>query len=174
MYKILFFSLFLGVNSLAENYKITIEWNYKKANDIKMKIYTVEDNQELWLTRNVTSLNGTGIKDLIKDNTLMVQPNMKKKFALVTFNNTDKPIYFFAAPHSTTPEELSLGLRFKCLCINHAFKVEPKNYWTRIVELRLDPGYKAKKMKIKHTITQVDKDFAETFKTKSPEHEHEH
>ena len=153
--------MFFSVLCLGNPTAIHIEWSYKNTKDLKMLLYDIDGNQRLWDTKNVTSLNDTGIKDLIKNNTLMLEPNRKKRFALVTYNPTMKPIYFFAAPHATTPEEFSLGLRFKCLCVNHAFKVEPKNYWIRIVELRLDPSFNAEKLNIKHTLIAIAKEKAE-------------
>ncbi|MBN8537629.1 MAG: hypothetical protein J0M15_11300 [Deltaproteobacteria bacterium] len=170
------FMLFFFISgiSFAEPAQITIEWSYKDTKDLKMQIYHVDESKvRLWDTKNISSLNDTGLKDIIKDNTITIEPNRRKKFALVTYNNTDKPIYFFAAPHSTTPEELSLGLRFKCLCVNHAFKIEPKNYWMRVVELRLDSGYNAKKMRIKHTIIKIKKEKAENINhDQIPEEKH--
>ncbi len=165
---------FVSRFSFAEPAQITISWSYKDTKDLKMQIFNVDESKvRLWDTKNISSLNETGLKDINKDNTIIIEPNRRKKFALVTFNNTDKPIYFFAAPHSTTPEELSLGLRFKCLCVNHAFKVEPKKYWMRVVELRLDSGYSAKKMRIKHTIIKIDKEKAESINhEQSPDEKH--
>lgn len=131
-----------------------------------MELYEVAASEPLWRTDSVAVLKDANIGKKIDNNTITVEPNRRYKFALVANNPTDKTLYFFAAPHTTVPEELSFGLRFKCLCVNHAFKIEPKKSWFRIVELRLDPSYKAKKMKINHTIIGVDATVANEFQSK--------
>lgn len=171
MYRYLWLLIFFHNFSFAAPTNIIIEWTYKNIKGLKIELHEVDEKIPLWNTKNSQTLENTGIKDLIKDNSLTVEPNRRRKFALVAFNNTNKPIYFFAAPHSTTPDELSLGLRFKCLCVNHAFKIEPKMYWYRVVELRLDPGYNAKKMKITHSIIGVDSKKAKEFRNEHSDEE---
>ncbi len=106
----------------------------------------------------------TLLKEPIKASTLKLAPNRVKKFALVMENTTNETFHFFAAPHSTTPDELSLGLKFKCLCINHAFTVEPHSIWYRVVQINLHAGYTGKDMEITHSIIGVDSKKAAQFK----------
>ena len=141
---------------------IKINWNYKNA-AFEMKSYTVKDNAIVWATNNVSKLEGTPVTSIIPDSKLLMSPNRRKKFALVAYNPTNRPIYFFAAPHTASPSEHSLGFKFKCLCMNHAFKIEPKSYWYRVVEFRLSPSYKGTDLKVTHDIIGIDAETAKKF-----------
>ncbi len=142
---------------------IKINWNYKNAS-FEMKSYTVNEKSVVWATNNVSKLEGTPVLSVIPDSKLLLSPNRRKKFALVAYNPTAKPIYFFAAPHTASPSEHSLGFKFKCLCMNHAFKIEPKSYWYRVVELRLSPSYSGAGMTVTHDIIGIDAETAGKFK----------
>lgn len=141
---------------------IKINWTYNKVS-FEMKTYTVKDNSLVWATSNVSKLEGSPVLSEIPDSKLFMAPNRRMTFALVAYNPSTKPIYFFAAPHSALPSEHSLGFKFKCLCINHAFKIEPKSYWYRVVEMRLSPSYKGSDLKITHEIVGIDAATAKTF-----------
>ncbi|EMN38183.1 hypothetical protein LEP1GSC085_2337 [Leptospira interrogans str. L0996] len=51
--------------------------------------------------------------------------------------NTTKEDFIFWAPHSMLPAEGSLGFKFKCLCVNHAFYIPSNEIWYRVIELRI-------------------------------------
>lgn len=85
-----------------------------------------------------------------------------ERFALV-FRNPSDSRYFFAAPHTVHPAEHSLGFKFKCLCINHAFKSEPKGLWYRVVEFRLSRDFAGTQLVLTHTIIGIDKGQAAPF-----------
>ena len=75
-------------------------------------------------------------------------------------------MYFFAAPHVVEPAEYSLGFKFKCLCINHAFSIGPKETWYRVVELRVSKDVVGDNLNITHTIVGIDKDKMKQFEIK--------
>ena len=141
---------------------IKIGWNYKNAT-FEMKTYTVKDSAVVWATNNVLKLEGTPVLSIIPDSKLLMSPNRRMKFALVAHNPTSKPIYFFAAPHTALPSEHSLGFKFKCLCMNHAFKIEPKSYWYRIVEFRLSPSYDGTNLQVTHDIIGINAETAKKY-----------
>jgi hypothetical protein len=153
--------------SFSNESTIRINWNYKNFNSAKMQLYEVDNKLPVWYTKNAKNIQATLLKEPIKDGILKLAPNRVKKFALVMQNDTSEPIYFFAAPHSTTPDELSLGLKFKCLCINHAFIIEPKSIWYRVVQISLHPGYVGKEMDLTHSIIGLDKKKATQFRKNS-------
>ena len=142
--------------------EISIGWTYKNF-PVQIKIHEAKQTLQIWKFENVSNLEKAGVFAEIKDSKINLEPNRRKKFALVAYNPTDKPLYFFAAPHSTHPAEHSLGFKFQCLCINHVFVVQPKQYWYRIVEIRMSPNFSNKALDITHEIIGTDKDNANKF-----------
>ncbi|MBC7371678.1 MAG: hypothetical protein H7326_08940 [Bdellovibrionaceae bacterium] len=142
--------------------EITIGWTYKNF-PTQIKIHEAKQTLPIWKFESVSNLEKAGVFAEIKDSKLNLEPNRRKKFALVAFNPTEKPIYFFAAPHTTHPGEHALGFKFQCLCINHVFVIQPKQYWYRIVEIRISPGSSNKPLNITHEIIGTDKDNANKF-----------
>jgi hypothetical protein len=91
----------------------------------------------------------------IADATVKISPGGKKQFILVWKNDSDKPVYFFAAPHHVEPQEWSLGFKFHCLCTNHVYSAQPGEYWYRVVELDLDKSYVGSAVDIVHSLIAV-------------------
>lgn len=56
------------------------------------------------------------------------------------------------------PAEGSLGFKFKCLCVNHAFYIPSNEIWYRVVELRTGTEVLGKELKISHTLVGMDED----------------
>ncbi|MCX7999167.1 MAG: hypothetical protein N3A69_09500, partial [Leptospiraceae bacterium] len=133
--------------------KVHISWNYRDF-PLKMEIYEpVPQRQlELWDTGSKPSLEKLPISNIIEDSQFNIIPGSKKVFVLVTHNPTPETIYFFAAPHVVTPPEFSLGFKFKCLCVNHAFTVPSKEYWYRVVELRMSKNFRGNEINILHDL----------------------
>lgn len=96
------------------------------------------------------------IGEAIEGGDLLVTPGSVTRFVLVMKNPTDAPLYFFAAPHHVNPVQLSLGFKFKCLCINHAFEIPPNHTWYRVVELRMDEGFVGDAITIEHALIGLD------------------
>ncbi len=96
------------------------------------------------------------IGEVIDGGHLVVTPGSVSRFVLVMKNPTDAPLYFFAAPHHVNPVQLSLGFKFKCLCINHAFEIPPGHTWYRVVELRMDEGFVGDAITIEHALIGLD------------------
>jgi hypothetical protein len=71
-------------------------------------------------------------------------------------NPGDKPLYFFATPHHAEPAAASLGFKFKCLCIDHAFSVPPRETWSRVVELRSSRNMEGDRISLTHTLVGID------------------
>lgn len=142
--------------------KVNIQWEYKKFSDT-VAIYEVKGAPRLWETRSVPSLKAAPVGELIEGSVFSIQPGQKKRFALVVKNTSDKPIYFFAAPHVVHPVEHSLGFKFKCLCINHAYTINPKETWYRIVEFRLANEFEGDALSVLHSIIGIDQKRADSF-----------
>ncbi len=154
---------FLACSACAEPAaKIDIKWLYKDFANL-VNIYEVKGRPQLWQTNSVANLDAAPIGSLISDASFQLEPGQKKRFVLVVQNSTDKPQYFFAAPHSARPEEQALGFKFKCLCINHAYTINPKQTWYRVVEFRLSPQFEGDGLIITHTIIGIDKKRAASF-----------
>jgi hypothetical protein len=147
--------------------KINVQWLYKDFSS-PVSIYEAKGRPILWQTGSVASFAKAPVGEQIATSSFQLSPGQKKRFVLIAQNLTDKPQYFFAAPHTVHPEEESLGFKFKCLCINHAYTINPKETWYRVVEFRLSPQFVGKELTITHTIIGIDSKRAASF---SQEHD---
>jgi hypothetical protein len=121
------------------------------------------NQSKLWEMGTSASEGQLPIGDEIVDGALEVKPGSATRFVLVMRNTTNAPMYFFAAPHHVNPVQLSLGFKFKCLCINHAFEVPPGHTWYRVVELRMDEGFVGKEITIEHALIGLDEERKKAF-----------
>lgn len=112
----------------------------------------------LWTTGSIPEGKRTPFGELIPDSQIVLKPGSKKQFVLVMKNPTNDPVYFFAAPHSALPVEHSFGFKFKCLCVNHAFSVPPKETWYRVVEIRLSSDYLGDHLNLTHNLIGITKE----------------
>lgn len=147
--------------------KVNIEWRYKDFTG-PVLIYEVKGQPPLWYTNSVANLAAAPVGERIASSSFQISPGQKKRFVLIVQNPSDKPHYFFAAPHTVHPEEESLGFKFKCLCINHAYTINPKETWYRVVDFRLSQQFIGKELTITHTIIGIDSKRAASF---SQEHD---
>lgn len=135
---------------------IQISWDYKKI-PAEMKIFELGTKPvNLWQMGTGKTLQELPISSEINQSTLILMPGMKKTFALVYHNTTDKPLRFFAAPHQAMPVEHSLGFKFHCLCINHIYDVPPGEYWYRVVEFHLAKEFVGGNFNVTHTLVPVE------------------
>ena len=111
---------------------------------------------KLWEMGTGADEGAMPIGDVMDDSSLDVAPGSNTRFVLVMRNPTDAPLYFFAAPHHVNPVQLSLGFKFKCLCINHAFEIPPGEIWYRVIELRMDEGFVGNGITIEHALIGLD------------------
>lgn len=157
--------LSLNEPSKAKQVHIQISWEYSQI-PLKMQIYEPSVGQalDLWTTGSVTDAKPKPFSIPIEDSSFWMSPGSKKQFVLVMKNESDKEIYFFAAPHQALPVEHSFGFKFKCLCVNHAFIVPPKETWYRVVELRLSPEFVGDRLSITHHIIGMSKERMFEFK----------
>jgi hypothetical protein len=146
----------------AEPINVSIGWQYKDI-AAHIELYEAKGYPRLWETRSVKSVSDLPIAGKIDSAAFKLRPGEKKRFVLVMRNDTDKPLYFFAAPHQVSPVEHSLGFKFKCLCVNHAFIVGPKETWYRVVELHMSQGFVGDALAITHTIIGIDEKRAKEF-----------
>ncbi len=146
--------------------KIGVQWLYKDFPD-PVTLYEVKDNPSLWETRSVPGLTQAPIGTPIQGASFELTPGQHKRFAMVVQNTTDHPLYFFAAPHRVQPEEAALGFKFKCLCVNRAYTVGPKEIWYRVLELRLGQNFVGNELTLTHTLVGIDKKRAAAFSTES-------
>ena len=146
----------------AQPVKVRIGWDYKGFAG-SIGIHEVIGHPRLWDTRCAATLKATPVGAPIDSGILTLRPGQAKRFALVYRNESDSIRYFFAAPHVIHPVEHSLGFKFKCLCINHAFQADAGKYWYRIVEFRLSKAYVGDGMTVTHTVLGLEAAQAEAF-----------
>ena len=154
-------SSFFSVHA-ADKVKVNIGWEYKDIG-AKVELHEVKSRSRLWETKSVKLMNLAPIGNKIENSVLLLEPGQSKRFALVMRNETEKPLFFFAAPHVAHPVEHSLGFKFRCLCINHAFTVGPKETWYRIVEFRLANGFVGRELSVTHSVIRIDQSRAKLF-----------
>ena len=157
LYLALFVCLALDHAHAAAPITAKIDWIYQNVPG-PMKIYEPSASKpvKLWETNSGKTLEALPVAKEIGDSTVSVYPGGKKQFVLVLKNESDKPLYFFAAPHQMSPAQHSLGFKFKCLCVNHVFKVPSGEYWYRVVELNLAPSAAAGAVTITHELILAD------------------
>lgn len=143
----------------ASKVSIHIQWETTTL-PLQMEIREPSGAQTLalWTTGSVKEGKQPPFGDLIPESKLVLKPGSKKQFLLVMKNPTDTPVYFFAAPHSALPAEHSFGFKFKCLCVNHAFTVLPKETWFRVVEIRLAPDFLGDQLTLKHNLIGISRE----------------
>ncbi|TGL87134.1 hypothetical protein EHQ68_11275 [Leptospira congkakensis] len=143
----------------ASKVSIFIKWETTKL-PLQMEIRepSGEQNLVLWTTGSVKEGKRAPFGDLIPESLLILKPGSKKQFLLVMKNPTDRAVYFFAAPHSAMPAEHSFGFKFKCLCVNHAFTVPPKETWYRVVEIRLAPDFLGDQLTLTHNLIGISRE----------------
>nr|WP_232380827.1 hypothetical protein [Leptospira ainlahdjerensis] len=137
--------------------QVSILWE-KKHFPFEMELFEGASQRpvDLWATGTVKKISDAPVSSSIGGNGLYLKPGSKKKFVLLVRNTSDQDFYFFAAPHSMEPAESSLGFKFKCLCINHAFYVPAGEIWYRVVELRTGREALGKELRITHTLVGMD------------------
>ena len=160
---------------LSETVNVKLAWTYKEIPPA-MRIYEISNRQTLplWTTETVTNKNQAPITTEIPDSTLILKKGEKKRFALVYTNTSSNPVYFFAAPHSVEPAENALGFKFKCLCINHAYKISPGETWYRIVEFRIAKEFLGDHITLTHALIGMDASRAERFNKSMANDTHDH
>lgn len=142
--------------------RIHVAWKYKDF-PASISLYELKGKPLLWETRSVASLAAAPVGQPIAGSVLTLTPGQRKRFILAVQNPGNVPLFFFAAPHTVHPEENTLGFKFKCLCINHAFKINPKESWYRVVEFRLSRDFVGNELTISHTIIGIDSQRAQSF-----------
>lgn len=142
--------------------KIHVTWKYKGF-PASVSLYELKGKPVLWETQSVASLASAPVAQPIADSVLTLTPGQRKRFVLVVQNPGVQPLFFFAAPHTVHPEEDTLGFKFKCLCINHAYTINPKETWYRVVEFRLSRDFVGNELTISHTIIGIDSQRAHSF-----------
>ncbi|WP_243393272.1 LIC11469 family lipoprotein adhesin Lsa20 [Leptospira perolatii] len=140
---------------------VKVLWEYKGLPG-KMEIYELASQRpvKLWDTQAYDSIEKAPVSKPIEDSKLVLVAGDTRKFALVYKNPLNETLHFFAAPHSVQPPEFGFGFKFKCLCVNHLFKVGPNQVWVRVVELRTMPNWKSDPFQITHTLIRVAADQA--------------
>lgn len=135
----------------------------------EMEIFEVKPRTHtaLWQTETEKDEDKIPIGERIEKNTFEMRPGSTKRMVLVMRNPTKETKYFFAAPHVVDPPVYSLGFKFKCLCINHAFSIPPGEIWYRVVELRMDKDFVGDAFEIKHSLIGLDAARAKEFELKA-------
>lgn len=159
---ILMLTLASSAWAAAPQVKIDIQWEYKNFT-LPVALHEVNGSARLWETRSVANAKDAPIGEPIQNPVLLLAPGQSKRFVLVVRNPGDKPLYFFAAPHVVQPPEQALGFKFKCLCVNRAYKVGPHETWYRVVEFRLSNEFAGAGLTVMHSIIGIDEKRADAF-----------
>lgn len=144
--------------------KVTLAFTPLKFKGV-MEVYEVAPGKKpkLWETKTVKNFAEVPAGEKLEGGVVEIRAGSVERMILVMRNDTKKPIYFFAAPHVVEPIERSLGFKFKCLCINHAFGIPPEQIWYRVVELRMQKGFVGDEMQITHSLIPLPPERAKEF-----------
>ena len=134
-----------------------LDWQYQGL-PAAMKVYELKAGPEpkLWQTATVKDRASLPVGKEIDKGEIRLEKGSAKRFVLVYANPENRPVYFFATPHHAEPAEFSLGFKFKCLCIDHAYAVPPREFWYRIVELRTSRDMRGDRIALTHTLVGID------------------
>ena len=154
----------------AEPITAKIDWQYQNIAP-GIHIYELKPGAKaaLWQTASVKDAAQLPVGKEIADGQLRFEKGQSKRFVLVYQNPGDKPLYFFATPHHVEPAEYSLGFKFKCLCIDHAYSVGAHETWYRVVELRTSRDMSGDVISLTHTLVGIDQARMEKFSLKPAE-----
>ena len=154
---ILIFFWTLAKPVAAQEALLHIRWEYKNLPG-KMELYEAlpGDKNGLWFMQLLRPGEPRPYGKRIENADIRVKPGMNRKFYLVYKNPGSKTEAFFAAPHSISPPEISLGFKFHCLCINHVYKVPPGYEWIRLVQADLDKQFSGNELTATHVLVSVD------------------
>jgi len=166
---LLFFLIGIAYRSYAGSDTLTVNVNWLYENfPKKVELYEVdpENRLPLWRTESVAAGKALPVGERIEGGKLVIKKGSRKWFVLAVKNDTEKPLYFFAAPHVVEPPAYSLGFKFKCLCINHAYSVGAGETWYRVVQLIINDNVVGDTLDVTHSIIGIDKKRMENFKLK--------
>lgn len=129
---------------------------------LNIEVYELKDGSALanWTTGSTAKKKDLPVGSALKNATFTLEPGKKKRLVLVAKNDTKKDVYFFASPHSVTPAKDSLGLDFRCMCLNHAYHAPAGESWYRVIELRAAADLAGKEVDITHELVTVSKERA--------------
>lgn len=152
----------------SDRVAIELQWIFKNLPPgMKVEHYEVSAQRPvgLWETGSHADLKKIPVSIPVPGDgkTIIMNPGSKKLFVLVVRNPTSQTLHFFASPHRTDPDEASLGFKFKCLCVNHAFTIPPGEIWYRIVELKLAPNFLGDQLLVTHSIIGLTDDRVSGF-----------
>lgn len=148
----------------AKPVPLHVAWSYDGVPE-GMRLYELKPGDwPVWKTEVVADAAAAPVAGEIPGATVALRPGEKKKVALFYRNATGKTVRFFAAPHSVSPAQASLGFKFLCLCTNHVYTVAPGQSWYRIVELRLARDFAGESLDVVHQLVAVDEPRAEAFR----------
>ncbi|TGJ99421.1 hypothetical protein EHO59_16305 [Leptospira semungkisensis] len=161
-------SFSLNLSGKKGGVPVRINWLYKGLPG-KMEIYELASQRpvRLWDTGTGASLSEIPVSSPIEGSQLVLSAGETRKFSLVYKNTTQEKLYFFAAPHAVNPPEFGFGFKFKCLCVNHLFQVEPGSVWYRVVEIRTMPNWASEEFDITHTLVRVDPSQAKEWENQA-------
>ena len=138
--------------------QITFEWKKKNFN-LPTKVYELSDAM---ITRLREQHNTKDIRsDLlitqeVKNNISYIEGKDYKVYALAVTNNTNKPKWFYATPHSIEPITEGIGSKFICLCRGNIYRVKPQHTWYIVMMVRLYPANRSSWFKFSHNLIGVN------------------
>jgi len=163
----LFVGALLGASAAAAEkapVALRVGWDYEGV-PAGMSLYELKPgNWDVWTTSVAPSAAQAPVARQIPGATVFLKPGESRRVALVYANATNKPVSFFAAPHTVSPVQAALGFKFRCLCVNRAYTVPPGGVWYRVVELRLARDFIGEKLEVVHQLLAVDEKSAADFR----------
>jgi hypothetical protein len=149
--------LFMLLCANASATEVHLNWRYKGV-PAELQVFQQKAGSKalLWDMGEADKLELAPVGALLNEGRFDAAPGSRKRLVLIYHNTTKSELQFFAAPHQMLPAESSLGFKFKCLCVNHVYKVAPGKWWWRVVELRVDESADAKTLEIVHDVIKVE------------------
>lgn len=147
----LLLGLLLAGPASAADLDVALAWMYEGIPGT-MTVHEASGENPLWETATAAALKSIPAGKPFPGQVVRLKEGETRRAVLVYHNATDKPVRFFAAPHSAAPARVSLGFKFKCLCVNHVYAVPPGQWWYRVVELRAEPGAKGGRLELTHQL----------------------
>ena len=135
--------------------EIALVWRYKKL-DGRMEVYELKDGSDwpYWKMGTAAGLAELPLGRRV-EGAVRVAPGESKLLVLVFRPAPGRGARFFAAPHTMSPAERSLGCEFWCLCLNDVYEAPAGGVWYRVVKLGVKEGAVGGRIEIAHTLVGV-------------------
>lgn len=153
-----------AATTLGREVSVRLFWNNKNF-PLKMRVFTASSDKVLDVKETlVTKLSEPLPRWILRETTnqtLRGELGQALPFVMLIENPTDKPYYFFAAPHTYEPAESSFGVELSCLCVGSIFTLPPKSRWLRVGVAKILKSSNASVLNITHSLIGIPEDKLE-------------